>query len=205
MRKRIALSVAALLGLAAPASSEACGTIIGALRFTSAPAEPTARALWANPTLRVNVGGAQLFAPGPETHVAVDLTAGAFIGWPIEGSIIATREKPGVWLVPEVSYSHRATSADAEVHLALLGVGVGYGTFDLANLVYAPRFVAGRIGDQTTLGFRHGLSGHFAMTLFSVELSHQLLSTSGVLSQELLFSVGLNPLGLTPIVRWLAG
>ena len=58
----------------------------------------------------------------------------------------------------------------------------GSGTFDRS---------AGKSA-STAVGFRHGISGHFLATLFSVNLEHQILSYGDTVRHDLLFTVGLN-------------
>jgi hypothetical protein len=176
-----------------PASAAAsCGGMFGgssSSRFTPitdstpVPLEP----FWA-PALRMNFGGGFLVTPLEAPRFAFDLMGGAFLtfsrgnGW----------DESSVWLIPEAGYnlSHNADAPDR--HLGTLGVGLGYGSLSLALVSYVPRFVAGKYGDETVLGFRHGLSAHFLLALLHAEISHQLLRTPGGLSHEILFGLGFN-------------
>lgn len=181
------------LGLAQPLPARAHSGIYPLASSTSEEAswdEP--RALYALPILRVNLGGAFLLTPATETHFALDVHGGALIGWPNGQGLFG---RPSAWLFPEAGYSLRLNSDGASTHLGTLGLGAGYGVL-AAMVVYTPRFVVGKTGDETTIGFRQGISGHLLLTLLSLELSHQVLSTANVISHELLFTVGLNPASL---------
>lgn len=148
-------------------------------------------------TLRPSLGGYSRHGAFEEGQLAVELTAGAMVGKPCddvdwedyETGSLRTR---CLWLVPEVGYSFRRSTLDNPVHLGSVGLGVGYGSVSRGIGVYTPRFVAGQLGGRPSLGFRHGLSGHFLSTFLSLELAHQVLSTEGVLSHEITLTFGLN-------------
>ncbi len=197
MKPAIAACVS-ILCVALPVAGHACASLSEQLSFYHREI-PTTRELFANPVLRVNAGGIWRVSPTTDIRVSVDLNAGALIGWPHDGP-----KGSSAWLLPEVGYSWHGTADGHNTHLGLVGVGAGYGDFNSALVLYTPRFVAGTMAGATSIGFRHGISVHVLMTLLSLELSHQVLSTAGQVSQEVLLSLGLNVLGPFPLYRWLA-
>ncbi len=198
MKPALAACLSSLV-VALPISSRACGSLGEMLAVPLIP-EPSTRELFANPLLRLNLGGSWLVGQGqaPSGQFEFDLNGGAILGWPHQGG-----EENSMWLLPEVGYSWRPAMDGQNANLGLFGLGIGYGCFSTAIVVYTPRFVAGTFGQDTSLGFRHGISVHILWSAFSLELSHQVMSASSQLSHEILLTLGINPLGPLPVYRFL--
>lgn len=177
----------------------ASGTLAEMLRFGSREDPPPLRERFVTPVLQVNFGALFSLPVSASPPLFFQLRGGALIGWPHK-----KEDSASAWLLPEVGYSHLAEQGGA-AHLASLGVGAGYGRFGLAFLLYSPRFVVGQVGSDAAIGFRHGLIGYLFLSILSLELSHQVLSTGGMRRHDLLLSVGFNPLGVTPLARYLLG
>lgn len=141
------------------------------------------------PTARFDLGPLFLVTGVADRGFVAHISAGAGIGWPGYG--IERYFSPSLWLYPEVSYEYRDVSQQAG-HTASAGVGIGWGNLIWGNLGYTPRIVAGVVGEDAAVGFRHGLYVRLFMTLLNLELSHQLLSAGGSLSHELQVTAGLN-------------
>lgn len=213
-RTRLSLCVLALLPLIGAASGRA--------RAAGPPAEsaasplpgdpasdPSARpSLIMLPTIAVSIGPTWSLVPAASSGMAVDVTAGAVIGWPAgrsgrtsESALampVETEERylrATLWLQPELGYSYErgdASNPQLSGHLGSLGLGVGYGNLLFSSVAYTPRLVVGAMGDELAVGLRHGLAGHFLGRLFSAELSHQMLWVGGELHHELRLLFGIN-------------
>lgn len=179
--------------------------------FHNPYATPTRSPRFIFPTLHVMLG--PLFPLGTQdaNGLSIHVQGGAFIGWPgrnpLERAFVGS-----LWILPELSYDHRRFDPipgqveppnfdHREGHLMSAGVGVGYGNLMFVNGLYHVRFVVGSVANgivdgqpaaSTAVGFRHGISGHFLATLFSVNLEHQILSYGDTVRHDLLFTVGLN-------------
>ncbi len=144
--------------------------------------------------------------------LALHVQGGALLGWPgtntLDRLFVST-----FWLRPELSYEYRRFDWPAgavppptefdhrQGHLASLGMGAGYGNLMFLMGFYSARLVVGAVqnaryeGDvvyNPAVGFRHGLSGMFLSSLFSLNLEHQMISIRDVLRHEILFTVGFN-------------
>ncbi len=154
--------------------------------------------------------------------LALHIQGGALIGWPgrntLDRLFVAT-----YWLRPELSYEYRRVDPPAgtpppageydhrQGHLVSLGMGAGYGNVMFLLGLYSARLVVGAIQNtkaegeiafNPAVGFRHGLSGMFLGSLFSLNLEHQMISLRDVLRHEILFTVGIN-LAMPGLVRLL--
>lgn len=192
------LLLACLVAVTWPASGEACGTMAEMVHFGS-PLPDEHRELFANPVLRLNVGGSWPPSSALGLQAAFNVSGGALIGWPDARLNISS-----AWLLPELGYSWRPTVDGRGEHLGRLGMGAGYGRFGSALFLYTPRFVAGAASGTAAVGFQHSLALYTLTTFLSLELSHQVLSLSDQLRHEILLSVGMNILGPLPLFRLLA-
>lgn len=180
-----------------PAPAMACGVIsIAGLAQVTADALSAKgpRALIALPLLRTAFGGSFIELPSSTARFTLDVTGGALLVWPRD-EFLGPEFGGTPFLMPEAGYSMRLNPDGLHRHLFTLGAGAGWGALFVAGFTYAPRFVVGRLGDQTLVGFRHGLAAHLVMGSIYVELGHQLLRAAGTgpVEHEMIFSMGLNP------------
>jgi len=141
------------------------------------------------PTMRPSIGAFWLLTPDQETGVAFHLPVGAAIGW--AGSGLGRIINTTPWVLPEVAYELRSSGHHSS-HALSLGCGVGYGILGPALVSYTPRLLIGRADEQVAVGLRHGIAAHGVFTFFYLELSHQVLYSGGITSQEIQLGGGLN-------------
>lgn len=144
--------------------------------------------------------------------LALHAQGGVLLGWPGKNTL-ERLFVPTLWLRPELSYEYRRVDPPAgtpppageydhrQGHLVSLGMGAGYGNLMFLMGFYSLRFVVGALQNtqaegevvfNPAVGVRHGISGMFLSSLFSLNLEHQMISVRDVLRHEILFTVGIN-------------
>ena len=120
--------------------------------------------------------------------------SGAFelaLGLPIRIQSAADRARSAdlsLFIYPELGYSYQDTGQ----HLFTVGGHVGYGVPAIYGS-YSLRFLAGRQGDETAVGLRHGLGLHVYNDILSLEVNHQPLWVAGDAQHDVILWLGFNP------------